>query len=302
MSRRIREHLQSNVVGYVALFFALTMGTAWALGANSVKSKHIKDGQVWTEDVANDSSPHALTGDDIATSALTTSDIDEDTLFNDGSLTGADISQGSLFNDNSLDNADVDESTLYNDNSLNNADVDESTLYNDNSLNNADVDESTLYNDSSLTGADIDESTLSGVNADKTDGADLCSLKLTLLMGETRTFCSDGTLVLTGSCVANPDPRVTIDLDTTANDAFWTAFAGTPASDVDFDDVDGAATLAFVDDTTINGVGAVTPPVTLDAAAAGATGSPHMAGTVAARVNKTGSAAGSCELSGLMSG
>lgn len=41
MSRRIGQHLRSNVIGYLALFVALG-GTAYALDANSVKSKHIR--------------------------------------------------------------------------------------------------------------------------------------------------------------------------------------------------------------------------------------------------------------------
>ena len=39
MSTRIRNHLRGNVIAYVALFFALTGGTAFALtGSNTVFS------------------------------------------------------------------------------------------------------------------------------------------------------------------------------------------------------------------------------------------------------------------------
>ncbi|MDQ3729340.1 MAG: hypothetical protein M3355_07085 [Actinomycetota bacterium] len=100
MSHRIRTHLKHNVIGYVALFFSLSLGTAWALGTNSVKSKHIKDGQVRSADVANDSTPHALTGQDIA----------------EGSLGGLDVTDGSLgspeFPNNALNGGDIDESSL----------------------------------------------------------------------------------------------------------------------------------------------------------------------------------------------
>src|SRR5688572_28266556 len=50
---RIRNHIRSNLIGYFALFFSLTLGTAWALEANSVRSKHIVNGQVREADVAS---------------------------------------------------------------------------------------------------------------------------------------------------------------------------------------------------------------------------------------------------------
>lgn len=52
MSIRLIRHLRQQFVGYVALFLALTMGVAWALEANSVKSIHIVDGQVKASDLA----------------------------------------------------------------------------------------------------------------------------------------------------------------------------------------------------------------------------------------------------------
>jgi hypothetical protein len=49
----IRSRLTfANVISVVALFAALGLGTAWALEANSVKSKHIKDGQVKPADTS----------------------------------------------------------------------------------------------------------------------------------------------------------------------------------------------------------------------------------------------------------
>ncbi len=53
MSRRIADHIRSNVVGYVAVFLALTgVSYAASLPANSVKSKTIKNGQVKSKDIA----------------------------------------------------------------------------------------------------------------------------------------------------------------------------------------------------------------------------------------------------------
>ena len=57
MARKLRSHFRSNVVGYIALFVALS-GTAWAaseLDKNEVKSKHIGKGQVKTKDLGKNS-------------------------------------------------------------------------------------------------------------------------------------------------------------------------------------------------------------------------------------------------------
>ena len=51
----LRAHLRSNLIGYLALFCSLGLGTAWAatgLTANSVKSFHIAKGQVKRSDIA----------------------------------------------------------------------------------------------------------------------------------------------------------------------------------------------------------------------------------------------------------
>src|SRR4051794_12825220 len=63
---RIRRHLQGNLVGYVALFFALSLGTAWALSPNSVTSKTVKNGSIKGADVKDNS----LTGADVLESSL----------------------------------------------------------------------------------------------------------------------------------------------------------------------------------------------------------------------------------------
>jgi hypothetical protein len=67
--RRLRSHIQSNVVGYVALFFALSLGGAWAateLQRNEVKSKHIAKKQVKSSDLA----PEAVTSPKVANGSL----------------------------------------------------------------------------------------------------------------------------------------------------------------------------------------------------------------------------------------
>jgi hypothetical protein len=55
MFGRIRNHLRSNVIGYIALFFALSTGSAVALaGSNTVFSDDIVDNEVYRADVRND--------------------------------------------------------------------------------------------------------------------------------------------------------------------------------------------------------------------------------------------------------
>lgn len=74
MSTRIREHVRSNVVGYVALFFALGGGAAWAThpnGTNTISTGDIQNNQVFSADVRDDN---------LAGGGLTGIDINEATL------------------------------------------------------------------------------------------------------------------------------------------------------------------------------------------------------------------------------
>lgn len=83
LSARIREHVRSNVIGYVALWVALG-GVAWAsatIGSsdikdNAVHSNHIKNGQVKSADLASNS----VDGTKVA----------------DGSLSGADVNNSQI--------------------------------------------------------------------------------------------------------------------------------------------------------------------------------------------------------------
>lgn len=89
----VRRHIRSNVVGYLALFVALT-GVTYAAGGvpkNSVSSSSIKKGAVKSIDVRNGT----LTGTDVRDGALSGADIDEGTLSmvpNAGLLDGLDSS------------------------------------------------------------------------------------------------------------------------------------------------------------------------------------------------------------------
>jgi hypothetical protein len=83
----IRRHLRSNVVGYVALFIALSAGAyAAGLPRNSVKSKQIKDGQVRLNDLAVGS----VDGSKVIDDSLSAADIQDGA----GSGLGADQLDG----------------------------------------------------------------------------------------------------------------------------------------------------------------------------------------------------------------
>lgn len=50
VSTRAREFIRSNIMGILALYVALG-GTAFAIEVNSVRSKHIKNGEVRAVDI-----------------------------------------------------------------------------------------------------------------------------------------------------------------------------------------------------------------------------------------------------------
>ena len=120
----IRNHIRSNLVGYVAVFLALG-GTAAALpGSNTVFSDDITNGEVKAPDVANnainttkiaagqvrnpDLATGAVNGPKVANLSLTGADVANDSLDTwkvtglngsdvaDDSLTGADVAEGTL--------------------------------------------------------------------------------------------------------------------------------------------------------------------------------------------------------------
>ncbi|HEX3262829.1 MAG TPA: hypothetical protein VHR37_04130 [Solirubrobacterales bacterium] len=111
MSTRIRNHIRSNIIGYVALFVALG-GTAVALpGTNSVDSGDIINQQVKSIDIANEK----VNTNDLQDNQVASSDVRDDTLTN-GGLGALDLAPNSVGSsevaDNSLGGSDIDESTL----------------------------------------------------------------------------------------------------------------------------------------------------------------------------------------------
>jgi len=81
----MRDYVRRNLLGIIALYVALG-GTAWALQANSVKSRHIVNGQVHTPDLG----AAAVTGAKVANGTLGGADVADD------SLKGTDIDEASL--------------------------------------------------------------------------------------------------------------------------------------------------------------------------------------------------------------
>lgn len=107
MSSRIRSHIRSNVVGYVALFLVLTGGSAYALdGSDTVFSDDIVDGEVRTADIRN----LGVTQADLAANSVTSGKI------NDGGVANADIASNAVNSDkvadNSLTGQDISDNSL----------------------------------------------------------------------------------------------------------------------------------------------------------------------------------------------
>jgi hypothetical protein len=87
LSRRIRNHIRSNVVGYIALFLVVTGGTAQALdGTNTVFSDDIVNGEVQGQDIG----PGAVTSTKLGPDSVGS------TRVIDNSLKGADVDETSF--------------------------------------------------------------------------------------------------------------------------------------------------------------------------------------------------------------
>lgn len=136
MHERISNHIRGNVVGYVAVFIALS-GTAYAVdgplpGQNQVGSADIINGEVKTGDIGNGAVRTAdvldddLRSEDILDGEIEAIDVAFNTLrgdhIQDGTLGGSDLAG------DTVTGANVDESTLFNDNSLTAADLANSSV------------------------------------------------------------------------------------------------------------------------------------------------------------------------------
>lgn len=84
MRKRLGSHVRQNVIGYVALFFALSGGVAWAThpgGANTISTGDIINDQVYSADVRNDT---------LGSGGLAAADL------RPGSVGGSEVANGSL--------------------------------------------------------------------------------------------------------------------------------------------------------------------------------------------------------------
>jgi hypothetical protein len=70
MGEKIRGHIRSNVVGYVALFFSLGLGTAWA-SHETIFSSDIVNNEIRSEDIRSAN----VQNSDLASGAVTTGKI-----------------------------------------------------------------------------------------------------------------------------------------------------------------------------------------------------------------------------------
>ena len=104
----IRSHVRGNIVGYVALFFALSGGALAVTTAakNSVNSRAIINGQVMRPDLR----ANAVNSSKVADGSLSGGDL------GDGSVSGGDVGDGSLsgsdIGDSSLSGADIGAGSL----------------------------------------------------------------------------------------------------------------------------------------------------------------------------------------------
>jgi uncharacterized protein YjbI with pentapeptide repeats len=96
MTARIRAHLRSNIVGYIALFCFAISGTAQALpGQNKVDSGDIKNFQVKKKDLAKNS----VSGANVVDGSLSEADISPAALkaiFATGVVTSVQLADGTI--------------------------------------------------------------------------------------------------------------------------------------------------------------------------------------------------------------
>ena len=109
MQNRVTEHIRSNVVGYVALFFALTGGVAWAThpgGANTISSTDIINGEVKNADLGADAVATGKIDDRQVKNADLSIGASSSNTIADGGVQGVDVKN------DTLTGTQVDESAL----------------------------------------------------------------------------------------------------------------------------------------------------------------------------------------------
>jgi hypothetical protein len=144
---RVSAHIRSNLVGYLALFVALS-GSAYAanqvgskqIKRNAIKAKHIKDGKVGGAEIGDG----AVTAADLAAGAVTSVDV------RDRSLIGADLRNGAIRAPQVANEA------------LTGGEIQDGSLTGDELTNNSVT--GTDITNASLTGDDVNNGSLSGAD------------------------------------------------------------------------------------------------------------------------------------------
>jgi hypothetical protein len=109
MHKRIRKHIRSNVVGYLALFFALSGGVAWAThpgGANTISSADIINGEVRNADLGTDAVASGKIDDRQVKNADLSIGASSSNTIADGGIQGIDVKS------DTLTGAQIDEAAL----------------------------------------------------------------------------------------------------------------------------------------------------------------------------------------------
>jgi hypothetical protein len=282
MSARIRHHIRSNVIGYLALFVALG-GTAYAThpgGANTISSGDIIDGQVMNPDIGANAVGTGKIIDDTIRSADIGTDAVNSAEITSGAVRTAEIQNGQVLSadvaNNSLTGADVADTD-----SLGSPEIGE--------LGGGDV------TDDSLTGTDVQESSLLGVNADKVDGGDLCRTGgvVTLTGTGVNTVCEQGALRVDAVCIqlSGTAANATLRITTSVDDSFYGERGDSPSQDGDFDAADGGVGLTSSTDSSMADPGVASQPASFYAGtAAGA----QLSGTAGTRATLNGDGSATC--------
>lgn len=220
MSSRVRSHIRSNVVGYIALFAFAMSGSAAALsGTNTVDSGDIINGQVKTPDLAS----AAVGNQKLKPDAVSSANVLDGTLQNadlgDNSVTSFKIADGSVASQDVLDDT----------------------------LTGADINESTLGQVPSANAA---------TNADAVDGQSATTFNynadLTTFSNYTQMFNFDG-LKLEANCAqANGPSILAVRASTDTNNSFIRTSVG-GLSNSDFDINESPATVFVADTNNANG-------------------------------------------------